>query len=556
MKIKVKITRDENLEYYNNQTEIEIDIEEYLRGVVPAEVGNAHPEAAKAQAVAARTFALRKFKSQGYITDKSSVDQAFRSSRFSSSYQQAHQAVADTKGEVLFYNGSLINNAYYSAANGGRTYSSQEKWGGVRPYLIAQEDPWDLAASGGKRNGHGVGMSQVGAKYAASIGKTYQEILSFYYVGTEIRYNYGDSGNEGSTEMATIKASALVEKCKQPLNEKWGYIWGGRGQVWTAANQAAATREMTVKYGSKWVGKRVVDCSGLLYWAFKELGGYMYHGSNTIWKKYCTNKGNISSTSVIKPGTAVFLVNGSDYHHVGIYIGNDTVIEAKGTQAGVVTSKLSHWDTWGELKGVDYSETSNDYIENVGSIILQSGSSGTLVRELQEGLNELGFNCGEVDGKFGSKTKAALIEFQKSKGLNGTGICDNNTWVALNAALGTEGDSEGDDEEVYEVLYEATVVASSGATVNMRGGKSTSSAILMSIPIKKTVAVLEEGADWCKIEYNNKVGYMMTKFLEKKTAEGNSTKAWYLKVECENESEARAILAAIQKLSKAVAVEK
>jgi peptidoglycan hydrolase-like amidase len=48
MKIKVKLTRDENLKYYNNQTEIEIDIEEYLRGVVPAEVGNAPLEAGKA----------------------------------------------------------------------------------------------------------------------------------------------------------------------------------------------------------------------------------------------------------------------------------------------------------------------------------------------------------------------------------------------------------------------------------------------------------------------------------------------------------------------------
>lgn len=554
MKIKVKLSRDENFKYFNNQSEIEIDIEEYLKGVVPAEVGNAPLEAGKAQAVAARTFALRKYKAQGYITDKSSVDQAFRTSRFSSSYAQAHQAVEETKGEVLYYNGSLINNAYYSSSNGGRTYSSQERWGGVRPYLIAQEDPWDYAAAGGKKNGHGVGMSQMGAKYAASIGKTYLEILSFYYVGTYISFNYGESGNEGSTDMATIKASALVEKCKQPLNEKWGYIWGGRGQVWTQKDQDAATREMTVKYGQKWVGKRVADCSGLLYWAFKELGGYMYHGSNTIWKSYCTNKGTLSSSTSIKPGTAVFLVNGTDYHHIGLYIGNDIVIEAKGTQSGVVTSKLSHWDAWGELKGVDYSNISADEVEGIGSTTLKNGSSGSLVRELQEGLNALGYDCGAVDGKFGANTKAAVEKFQAAMGLPVDGICGDSTWVALNKALGTEGDSqiEGD---VIEVLYEAIVTANSGATVNMRSAKSTNSTILVSVPLKKIVAVLEEGSEWTKIEYNGKIGYMMTKFLAKKDSADSQPKTWYLKVECKNESEAREILAAISKLAKAAVVE-
>ena len=46
MLIKVKLTRSENLDYYGKD-EIEIDIEEYLKGVVPAEVGNAALEAGK-----------------------------------------------------------------------------------------------------------------------------------------------------------------------------------------------------------------------------------------------------------------------------------------------------------------------------------------------------------------------------------------------------------------------------------------------------------------------------------------------------------------------------
>ena len=71
MNVKVKLSRTENINYYHKNV-IEIDMEEYLKGVVPSEIGNALLEASKAQAVAARTFALNKMKKQGYITDKSS----------------------------------------------------------------------------------------------------------------------------------------------------------------------------------------------------------------------------------------------------------------------------------------------------------------------------------------------------------------------------------------------------------------------------------------------------------------------------------------------------
>ena len=58
--IRVKITRQENEEYFGcmiGET-VEVDFEQYVAGVVASEVGNAHIEACKAQAVAARTFAM------------------------------------------------------------------------------------------------------------------------------------------------------------------------------------------------------------------------------------------------------------------------------------------------------------------------------------------------------------------------------------------------------------------------------------------------------------------------------------------------------------------
>ena len=64
----MKLSREENISYYGSE-EIEIDIEEYLKGVVPSEIGNAHIEACAAQAIAARNYTIIKVNSRGYITD-------------------------------------------------------------------------------------------------------------------------------------------------------------------------------------------------------------------------------------------------------------------------------------------------------------------------------------------------------------------------------------------------------------------------------------------------------------------------------------------------------
>ena len=162
--------------------------------------------------------------------------------------------------------------------------------------------------------------------------------------------------------MADIRAVDLIAKAQYALDNKWGYIYGAYGQIWTQASQNTATREQTKLYGQQWVGKHVLDCSGLFYWAFKELGGYMYHGSNTMYKSYCTNKGKLSKGARtdgqnLKPGTAIFTgTSESEHGHVGLYIGGGYVIEAQGTKAGVIKSKitLSKWTYWGELKGVIY----------------------------------------------------------------------------------------------------------------------------------------------------------------------------------------------------------
>lgn len=207
-----------------------------------------------------------------------------------------------------------------------------------------------------------------------------------------------------------LSVKALIEQFQYALDNKFGYIWGTAGVLWTqerqneVAKKTSSNYDMAKKYGSKWIGHYVADCSGLFAWAFKKLGSSIAHGSNSIWKGYLTEKGKI--TGPLTPGCAVFkLRNGSDYYHIGLYIGNNTVIEAKSTYYGVVTSKLSTWTHYGLLKGVDYgmkepelsSGTAVVDVPNDGTVNVRTApkSSAKILTRLPEGST---VNVERVDG--------------------------------------------------------------------------------------------------------------------------------------------------------------
>jgi len=241
-----------------------------------------------------------------------------------------------------------------------------------------------------------------------------------------------------------IKASDLITKFQQALDEKWGYIYGESGEIWTEQKQSKATRQQTIEYGRQWIGKRVADCSGLFSWAFRQLGGYMYHGSNKMYKSYCTKKGKLSGGAGLKPGTAVFTGTETEHGHVGLYIGGGDVIEAAGTQQGVIKSKLSNkkWTYWGELKGVDYGKTeaATPASPSLTAPTLRKGDKGEAVAALQKKLIGLGYDLGKwgADGDFGAATEKAVKAFQKASGLAADGIVGEKTRKALEAKTGAK----------------------------------------------------------------------------------------------------------------------
>jgi hypothetical protein len=125
------------------------------------------------------------------------------------------------------------------------------------------------------------------------------------------------------------------------LKEHWAYVWGA-------------------------AKKGVVDCSGAFVYALAQYGLSIYHGSNTIWRRHLTVKGKIGAIDLV-PGMAVFkwrkdgepaqFINDGqdDFYHIGLYAGDGRVLEARGTKAGFVESKITDgWAYAGRIKGIVY----------------------------------------------------------------------------------------------------------------------------------------------------------------------------------------------------------
>ncbi len=135
-----------------------VDLEEYLLSVVGSEMSAAAPmEALKAQAVAARSYAVvHTFRNINKQFDLGNDERNQSYQGLATEYNTTHQAVAETAGQILTYQGGVVESLY------GATQAIVDK---------AHK---------------GVGMSQMGAYAYANQGYNYRQILEAYYPGVAI----------------------------------------------------------------------------------------------------------------------------------------------------------------------------------------------------------------------------------------------------------------------------------------------------------------------------------------------------------------------------------
>ncbi|TYS46995.1 stage II sporulation protein D [Bacillus infantis] len=255
-----------------------LPLEDYVVGVVASEMpADFEKEALKAQALTARTYIVRQMMGKvteglpdGAIVTDTENHQVYKNEaelkklwkeNYSWKIKNIREAVNETSGQILTYEGKPIEAQFFSTAN-GYTESSEEVWSNAMPYLKSVESPWDVGTpkyqaqkeitvaefeaklgvklpadntigtvierTAGKRVGkvdingkvlegttirtdlglrstdftwerkgnnivittkgfgHGVGMSQYGANGMAAEGKTFKDIVTYYYKGVEI----------------------------------------------------------------------------------------------------------------------------------------------------------------------------------------------------------------------------------------------------------------------------------------------------------------------------------------------------------------------------------
>ncbi|WP_243297708.1 stage II sporulation protein D [Bacillus litorisediminis] len=146
--------------YRTGSEEIEkFPLEQYIVGVVASEMpAEFELEALKAQAVAARTYVVRQLNQgnteslpEGAVVSDSVSHQVFKSeaelkkqwgSEFEEKINKIRQAVAETAGQVITYDGKPIDASFFSTSN-GFTENSEDYWENEIPYLRSVESPWD-----------------------------------------------------------------------------------------------------------------------------------------------------------------------------------------------------------------------------------------------------------------------------------------------------------------------------------------------------------------------------------------------------------------------------
>lgn len=134
--------------------EIDLPLETYLVGVVSGEMPALYDiEALKAQAVAARTYTIQLLESTDRIhdtvkhqvyLDNEQLKEKWKD-KFDEYYAKVSQAVSETAGQVITYEGELIKPFYFSISN-GFTENSEDYWSTAYPYLRSVNSEWDKTA--------------------------------------------------------------------------------------------------------------------------------------------------------------------------------------------------------------------------------------------------------------------------------------------------------------------------------------------------------------------------------------------------------------------------
>ena len=224
---------------------------------------------------------------------------------------------------------------------------------------------------------------------------------------------------------------AWGDPCTVKIRKQYaGYNPAHKGKIYGAC-PVLSGEEPDCGY-CKWNGHLCYDCRGFTYYILKAAAGISLQGAGATsqydradnWER----KGNADKMPNVV--CCVFKYRDGKMSHTGLHVGDGMIIHCSTVVKRGAMSDTT-WTHYAVPKGLYTREE----LKEAGAVrmkpTLRSGSSGDAVRELQEDLKEMGFDPGEIDGKFGPKTREAVMAFQLAYSLTADGIVGGVTWQEI-----------------------------------------------------------------------------------------------------------------------------
>ena len=237
--------------------------------------------------------------------------------------------------------------------------------------------------------------------------------------------------------------------------EKIQTVYSGSSSSASSASWIGADTVKEVQTMLKAIGLYTGEITG-------SIGSKTDAAIRSFQKKYGLTVDGIPGTQTISKLTSVYLQSGAStasgvnlsvetvrsaqtmLKALGYYYGDitgnigtktETAIRSFQSKYGLTVDGIPGTQTMAKLSEL-YSGTST-----LSGSSLQLGATGSAVSALQENLSALGYYNGDVTGHYGTLTKAAVLAFQKAKGLTADGIAGTRTLSAIDYAMGIAGGS-------------------------------------------------------------------------------------------------------------------
>ena len=157
--------------------------------------------------------------------------------------------------------------------------------------------------------------------------------------------------------------------------------------------------------------------------------------------------------------------------------------------------------TFGGSKPITTVPTPSKPIVQENQTQLAFGAMGEATKQLQEDLNSLGFDCGDADGIFGTKTKEQVIEFQRKYGLEDDGVAGPLTLAKIKSVKNTSVNTN----------TITTKVKVTAALLNIRSGPSIKHQIIGRLPRNAIVEIKDKTGNWAVLTTG---GYICSDYIQ------------------------------------------